>query len=410
MFTSLDSGLTLKSVASERDAERLITFNGQIFGDDVAALTRSLMLHHPHTRPDYWLYIEDQSEIVSALVLIPWEWRYAGVTLKAGEMGIVGTRESHRNRGLIRALDLRFKQLLRDNDFHLSPIQGIPYFYRQFGYEYALPLEAQWTLELRQLTAEPQPGYTVRLATLDDIPTLMRLYAEAASPLDLSAERDAATWRYLLEHAAGTATEAETWLLLDNAHHPVGYWRISRYGFGEGLIVSEASRLSVTAANALLVWLKQAALERHKPYIRFNLPASSDLIRIAQGYGAHDNGAYHWQIHVVDAARLLRQLTPVLESRLAASPFAGLNQRVYLNLYREAVELYFDHGQLRKVTTVPAQGAIRLPPNLLAPLVLGYRTRADLAAVYPDVSISGESQFLIDVLFPRMESFIYTNY
>lgn len=407
----LENGLTLKSITGPDDAERLIAFNASIFGAGVGAMTRSLIFHHPATRPDYWLYIEADGEIVSSLVLIPWEWRYDEVTLKSGEMGIVGTREDFRNRGLIRLLDAHFKELLRDGGFHLSHIQGIPYFYRQFGYEYALPLEEHWRAELHMISTQPDPGICFRLAAAEDIPTLSRFYEADAQRLTISAVRTADTWRYLLEHTAGTATEAEIWLL-EAGGQPLACCRIPREGFGEGLIIDEASRMEYQTAKTLLGWLKSVAVERRKPYIRLNLPETNDLLRVARSSGAYRAGGYQWQIHVVDAARLLRTLSPVLERRLADSPFANLTQTVSINLYRSGVELDFERGRLKAVTASAKslRSDINIPPNLLAPLALGYRSREEMAAFYPDLGIYGQSGLLIDTLFPKMRAFIHANY
>lgn len=412
---ALDNNLVLKSVANQQDIERLAAFNGQIFGQDVFEMTRSLILNHPPARPEYWLFIEDENsgQIVSSLALIPWQWRYEDVTLKAGEMGIVGTLETYRNKGLIRALDRRFKELLRQDDFDLSHIQGIPYFYRQFGYEYALPLTAAWEIELHNIPASAaESPYHFRLATVDDIPVLTRLYDEAAGSLDISTVREADIWRCIFEQPSGSALESEVWLVLDAAQQIVGYWRITEHGFGSGLQVCETSRLGNSAAIALLQQLKAAALERNKPNIRLNLPDNNDLVQVARGWGAHDVGSYAWQIHLVDVACLLRKLAPVLERRIAGSLFAGLSQKVNLNLYRETFELHFEDGKLVTVTNIGFQdgGDIRIPPNLLTPLLLGYRSREELCNSYPDVAIWGQAQHLIDVLFPKLQGFIYSNY
>jgi GNAT superfamily N-acetyltransferase len=109
-----------------------VCFRRQIFGEGVAGFSRSLILHHPHTRSDHWLFVEDENagQVVSSLVLIPWQWCYEDVTLKSGEVGIVATLESHRKRGLIRAQFARHRELLREGGYDLSHIQGIPYFYR----------------------------------------------------------------------------------------------------------------------------------------------------------------------------------------------------------------------------------------------------------------------------------------
>jgi hypothetical protein len=53
---------------------------------------------------------------------------------------------------------------------------------------------------------------------------------------------------------------------------------------------------------------------------------------------------------------------------------------------------------------------IHLPPLQLTPLVLGYRTAGELHASYPDVSVASPWRLLVDTLFPRVPSFIYTIY
>ena len=409
----LGNDLILKSVADERDVERLAAFNGIIHDEGVAAMTRELIHHHPHTRPEHWLFVEDEStaQIVSTLCLIPWTWRYEGVELKAGEMGIVGTLETYRHRGLVRILVARFDELLREGDFDLSPIQGIPYFYRRLGYEYALPLEADWRFELYQVPDTPS-GYSFCQATLDDLPVLMAMYDQAAADLSIHAVRDEAVWRYLFGPSLQTEMTAQTWLVQDRAGQVAGYFRLPERGFGQGLIINEVSQLSHDAALAVLGQLKTLAEERGKPYFRLNLPAGCALAQVARYHGARDAGTYAWQIRLPDVGRLLRKLAPVLERRIAASPFAGLTEQVCLNLYREAFEMRFERGRLAAVEPLGFKGwsGIRVPPTLAVPLLLGYRSRRELAQTHHDVLVWGEWQYLVDVLFPKVASFIYSHY
>ncbi len=413
----LDNGMVMKSIKDMQDVERLAAFNGQSFGEGVAGLTSALIMNHPATHPEHWLYVEDEAsgEIVSSLGLIPWVWRYEDVTLKVGEMGIVSTLEAYRNRGLIRALTARHQESMREEAFDLGAIQGIPYFYRQFGYEYAVPLEAHWNMQLHDIPdgwKEYHDSYGFRVATVEDIPVLMSLYNETTNSLNVSTVRSAEHWQYMFQHSVGTEMESETWLILDADKKPIGYWRIACYGFGSGLIVSETSRLSMAAAKGLLHWLKTAALQRDKPYIRLNLPPNNDLLQTARYGGAHNNGSYAWQIHLVDVARLLMKLKPVFERRIAASPLAGFTRTVLINLYREAFELTFDQGELLSVRSIGFSdgGGIRIPPLVFAQLVLGYRSREELKAIYPDISIWGEGQYLVDILFPKLDAFIYASY
>jgi predicted acetyltransferase len=411
------NSLVIKSIKDMPDVERLAAFNGQSFGEGVAGMTSSLIIHHPQTRPEHWLFVEDEasSDIVSSLGLIPWLWRYEDVMLKVGEMGIVSTREAYRNRGLVRALTARHQETMREEGFDLGAIQGIPYFYRQFGYEYAMPLEAHWHVQLHSIPdtwKAHDNAYTVRAATSDDIPALMPLCQAVTTNLNISAVRSADNWRFMFQYSVGTEIECETWLLLDADGQIIGYWRIAHHGFGDGLIVNETSRLSMAAAKVVLHWLKMTAIQQEKPYIRLNLPPNNDLLQTARTAGAHNNGTYAWQIHLVDVARLLMKLKPVLERRLVASLLAGLSRRLLINLYREAFELTFEQGKLLSVRSIgfSNEGEIRIPPLLLAQLVLGYRSCEELKAIYPDVSVWGESLYLVDTLFPKLEAFIFPTY
>jgi GNAT superfamily N-acetyltransferase len=414
---ALKDNLVLKSVASEQDIERVAAFHGVIHDQGVAGMVRELILHHPNTRPEHWLYVEDEEteQVVSSLCLIPWTWRYQGVEIKAGEMGIVGTLDAYRRRGLIRALVARFKELLRKGGYDLIQIQGIPYFYRQFGYEYAMPLEGGWHIQLHQI-ADPPEGeaapYTFRLATAQDTPALVRLYDDAAQDLDIHAARSEAEWRYLFGPSTKTEMDAQTWLMMDEQDQVVGYARVPKGEFGKGLIVNEVSRLSPEVALAALRFFKKLSIERGNPYVRLNVPQACTLIQTARYLGAHDAGRYAWQIHLVDVACLLRKLAPVFERRIAASSLAGLSKTVCLNLYREAFDLRFERGKLAAVEALGFRdgGHIRLPPLLLAPLLLGYKSRQELADTYPDFSAGGENQLLVEILFPKVESFIYTVY
>jgi hypothetical protein len=415
---SLRDSLVLKSVADKRDVERVAELQGLIHGPGVADIVHELILNHPHTQPEQWLYVEDEntSQVVSSLCLIPWKWRYEDVELWAGEVGFVGTLEAYRHRGLVRAQFARHAELLREGSYDLSHIQGIAYFYRQFGYQYALPLEGGWRVEphLVPETAKGAPvaRYTFRQATTDDLATLMRLYDDAAHELSISTVRDRGTWRYLLGPSTRTEMTAETWLVLDSAGAPVGYLRIPEHGFGQGLNVGEVSCLSAESALAVLGQLKTLAVERKKPYIRLNIPANSALVQTARHLGAHDAGTYAWQIHVPNVGRLLRKLAPILERRIAASPFARLTQNLCFNLYREAFEMRFQDGKLIAVESLGfcERSGIRVPPFLAAPLLLGWRSREELAHIHPDLSTGKEWQYLADILFPKVDSFIYTVY
>jgi len=407
----------MRTVANEEDVERVAAFNAIIHNESVGETVRRICYHHPSIRPGDFIFVENEKtgQVVSSLSCNPWRWRYDGEELLAGEMGFVGTLEPYRGRGLVRAQVGLFKEMLRERGYHLSHIQGIPYYYRQFGYEYALPLETDVRLGLYQVPSLPEDGeptHTCRLAVQTGFPALARLYAEATQDIDIYAERDEAIWRYLWKQTPGTEMEAEVWLVEDRAGQPAGYFRVQKHPFGEGLTPNEVSRLSHDAALTVLRQLAALARERGKPYIRLNLPAGCTLVQEALALGAHDRGSYAWQIHIPDPAHLLRAIGPALERRVAASAYAGLTTDLRTHLFRKTLLMRWRDGRLADVTWTDqsAGWTLRLPPPLLAPVILGHWSWQELARTRPDVAVAGEWVPLLDVLFPSMRAYIYQIY
>jgi hypothetical protein len=411
----LGDGLRLVAVESDGDVERLAQFNGRVHDDEVAVFTRRLLREHPHTQRHHWLLVERGAggPIVSALCLIPWDLSLDGVLLRSGEMGIVGTDPACRRRGLVRRLVAAFDALLAAEGFDLTHIQGIPYFYRQFGYSYAVPLVPDFRVPLDALLRlPPAAGLRLRPAVAGDIPRLAALGRELSAPLGagLHSVRSDAVWRYLV--GGQTAGEGETWCVERGADGVIGYFRLHRRGFGPGLIVSEVSPLAGPECLALFAGLGRRAEADGKPWVKLELDPESEIVALGRSLGGSAVSAYAWQFRFVDPAALLRKLAPVLELRIAASAHRGYSGCLAISVYREAWSLEWNDGALIRVDRRdPAeQVSVRIPPDVLVPLVLGYRSVAELAAFTHDVRVDAAAASIVEALFPRRRSFIYTIY
>ncbi len=418
-FKKLDNGLVMKSVSSMEDVDRLVVFNELVFPDEesVGRLIKTLILNHPNTVPDYFIFIEVESEkrIVSSLCLIPWIWRFENVEIKSGEMGAVGTLKEYRDKGLIRKLNERFVEMLKRDNFDTTHIQGISFFYKQFGYEYAIPLEMWYRLDLHLIPntlSSEQQILSFRKAIVEDIPTLMSLYNQIIEELDIKSIRNEEIWHFLLSPALKFDPTMEIWIILDKTENIKGYFRITQEGFGKGLIVTEVSNLTYNMARAVIKKLKGLSIKHNKPYLRFNIYENSVLVETALSMGANTFDHYAWQIYFVDLKKFVKKISPVLEQRIKDSPFAGLTENFIINTYRETLELRFVKGEIKEVNLMRTSDInhINIPPNLIIPFILGYRTREDLLQYNHDFLYEKKWEFLIDVLFPKMKSFIYPIY
>ena len=135
------------------------------------------------------------------------------------------------------------------------------------------------------------------------------------------------------------------------------------------------------------------------------------LFRSQQRGEIHDLGTYAWQVHVPDFAALLCAIGPVLERRLARSPFAGLSRSLTLCFYRESVQLEFAEGRVVEVAEGgPCDHGICFPPLTFIPVLFGWRTIEQMHAAYPDLSVPDEDKLLVETLFPAMAGFLYPSY
>src|SRR3989442_16025578 len=185
MLRDLGDGLVMRR-ATEADADRLGAFNADVLrgqdGRDPApwmdAWTRGLISgRHPTFRADSALLVEDTraKAIVSSMVLLSHTWTYGGVPVSVGQPEIVGTRAEFRGRGLVRAMFEVVHGWCAERGHQLLVINGIPWFYRQFGYEMALELGGGPRLYTPGLAAgvrQTRPPYRLRPATDPDAPVL----------------------------------------------------------------------------------------------------------------------------------------------------------------------------------------------------------------------------------------------
>lgn len=314
----LDDSLVLRSVQSDVDIVRFTEFNRTVNGADQGATCEALLRSHPSVRHErFWMVEDEQSgEVVSTTCLIPLRCRLGPVALAVAMLEMVVTHPAYRKRGLVRAQIDHFHQTVAEQGFDLAVIEGIPYYYRQFGYGYALDHWAADFLPTTRVPAMPELGSVeLRAATTDDIPWLQRFHDRAAAAYTLHVQRDAADWRYLLQAAHYPI------YLLQSAQDiaPSGYvsaWR--RGDAGETVVLMESVIPLAESALALLRGLRATCRE-----VWIGHAAQNTLTQVARTLGAQPLEADQWLLRIPDIPGLWRKFAPLFAERLAAGAWAG---------------------------------------------------------------------------------------
>jgi len=185
----LGNGLVLRWSTSD-DVDRLAACMARAFGKpgepdlSLARMVRRYMRgDYPFMSPADFALVEDTSRsdrpVVAGACYLREEWTYDGIPLPVGRPEIVGSDPDYRNGGLVRAVfDLIHERAAAERTL-LQGITGIEYFYRQFGYEYALDLGGGVRVPIESIPGraadEPEP-YRVRKAVPDDVDAIDACY------------------------------------------------------------------------------------------------------------------------------------------------------------------------------------------------------------------------------------------
>jgi hypothetical protein len=161
-------------------------------------------------------------------------------------------------------------------------------------------------------------------------------------------------------------------------------------------------------------------LARQTPTAKADTPPLSELALIfGRTHPAYDvlgeklapfyEEPYAWYVRVEDVPGFVRHAAPILEERLVASILWGHSGELIVDFYRGGLRLQFDQGRLAAAEPWrwPGYGndaQAGCPAPVFLQLLFGYRSLAELRAIYPDVWAEEEAALLINVLFPRQQS------
>ncbi len=406
------SDFTIRTANWNTDCARLESlFDAVFLPEQVGKFASTLFQHHPESNHACWFMAEHKrsGQLAAAFTLIPWHWTWFGKDITVAEQGVVATLPEFRGLGLQRRLNAAFDEELKTRAADLAIIQGIPGFYHTFDYYYALPIDNHINLEWRQIPDAAFNKLKFRQAKLSDVAFLMAQEQSAAQIFDSTNTRDEKTWQYLLTHSKETEYGSDVWIGENNGA-PQVFFRRNYTGFGDGMIISEASEcLTYSQALEILSFLKQLNADIQKPYLRLNLSNDASLSRVAFQLGAPKGEPYGFQIKIVDHRRWLEKQSELFTNRLKHSALKDFTGVLRLDLFRQAIDIAFDNGHCRHVTNAneheTTSANVCIPLNLAPALFLGRHSWRELRKTRPDLICDNPiGKIFMDTLFPKITS------
>jgi len=442
----LGNGLILRWSTVE-DTEKIAQLTSMVFRDKADEPPNRYIMNeirellggnHPlMSSGDYGL-IEDTSRegspVVACTCLWHNRWDYEGIPFDVGQPEIVGSDPNYRNRGLIRSL-FEMVHARSEAEGHLvQGITGIPYFYRQFGYEYALDLDGERKVYISQIPngkdGESEP-YSIRPAREADLPFIRDLYNLRRSRGMISSIIPDKYWLYEI-HKKGNPVEERyprIQMIVNATGTMQGYVFVGAGRRSNGtkfLVFAPFDVLPTVNLQAMMPSVLRALLryaEETPIFWRHTDKQAEPLQQLILSLGtthpvydalgkalmAYSQPPYAWYIRVPDLPAFLRHIAPVLEQRLVGSVVGRYTGELRLNFYRGGLRMVFEQGHLTtvedwRVPLYEENTSAGFPPLVFLKLLFGYRSLDELRYMYPDVWSTSEAEAVLNTLFPRKPS------
>lgn len=405
---ALPGGLVLRT-ARPTDADeiaRLLTERG----DAADGIDARLVLGDPDAGPDAMAVVVDGTRVVSTIALLDEVVTAAHaeetISLPTGVVELVATDRGYEGRGLVTALMGWAHERSARQGHVLQVIIGIPYFYRRFGYSYALRRPARRPLRSHWRPSAAAAKVNVRPATLADIPVLAGLQDATQMAADVRMAHSSACWRWLLARTGTVQLVAE----VDG--EPVGAAR-STPPEEDIVVIGEIAARTPEAAEALLQFAVRAADEVSMVHADERAGSIGGAVVAAAGEPLPHHDLWYY-VRVPDPAALLDALRPVLSARLAAAPDIPATGTALVSLYESSLVFPWAHGEVGPIATGGAvQGPVSaggsgVPPDAFARLVLGDGAIA-VETHFPDANL-GPQRDLMAALFPPLRADLLTFY
>ncbi len=395
------------------------------------SVRRMMRGDYPLMGPNDYAVIEDTHKegnpIVACTCLWRQTWEYAGLPFEIGRPEFVATDANYRRRGLVRVLFDMVHQRSANEGHPVTAITGIPYFYRQFGYEYALDLGGKRTTFITQV-AEAKDGepeaYTLREATSEDIPVMQESYGRRRASSLVWTRIPDSYWYYELEAwriQPEWGRTSNVQMIVDSTGVVHGYMLMAPKRWGSSLTIWGFESMPGVNLRAMLSPVLRAlkALGEQMPTAQPDTKAFNAItFLVGRSHPIYDalgelvqakEEPYAWYVRVPDLPAFLRLIAPVLEKRLADSYIAGYTGEIRLDFYRRGLRMIFDKGRLTtaenwQVPIYDSNAGGGFPELVFLQVVFGHRSIEELRHAFPDVWVNDETGYALNVLFPARES------
>jgi hypothetical protein len=308
----------------------------------------------------------------------------------------------------------------------VQAITGIPYYYRQFGYEMALDLAGRrfgYEANVPKLKEGEEEPYRIRPATEADLGFVAEVYEYAIQRHATACKRTPEIFKYELDgQSENNANHYVMLIIQDKSGKPVGYFQHSSYLGETGLtaiwyeLKRGVSWLEVTPGVVRYLWNKGKEYAqrdgRDCTSFGFMLGAQHPTYQALGDRLPTVRDPYAWYLRVADLPGFLNHIKPALEKRLAESIASGHSREIKISFYRDGLRMVIEKGRIsaleRWKPTPDDSGVMAFPDQTFLQVLFGYRSYDELQYTFADCWCDDEEvRALINIIFPNKLSDVF---
>ena len=346
-------------------------------------------------------------EAVNGLVVIDSRMRLLDSEVRLAGIGGVNTEPRHRRKGYMRALMEDTLGYMKEQDYDVSMLFGIPNFYDKFGYVSCLA-ELRVTVSTRDAErgAARLPGYSLRRLRRHDFVEVVALYNDRNRHRSCSAIRDGGQF-IRFQKGSRYYQEADGFAARDSAGSLVAY---AAYDRSEDAVnVVEVESRSPVCYTVLLHRFAKMAIDRRCGQITFYLPPDHPFADFLRSCGCEVSVSYFksggGMMRVINQDSLLAKLQGSFEDRLSRSQFRDQALRLEF-----ATDLGTTQVVVGGLKGAPAgRGStyrLAMPQQRLMQLLVGHRSPGGLLGE-PGVEAPAGAEPILSALFAGPHPYLY---
>jgi len=396
---------------TEEELKAIINLNMVVHQEEILeAFIRRISLKHPRKNEILWFYIKDnkKNKLVSSICLTPLDWQIEDIALPICEMEFVGTLEEYRGKRFIKTLNDLYENVMEQNGYILSVIRGIPYYYRNLGYEYTSSLDDRIMISVSKIPQIDYKQITIRKADLRDLSFIESKYKEFHQNFYIYNRFDLECFKFKYFNEEFDSETRSTYVF-EEAGELKNYFSIGKSYDNQNYEII-CPDLTKRQMNMLLRFIINLGNYSKEDIMILSISEASLLFSYIKSLGGLPFSSYGWQVKIPNLKRFFQIIKKLIEERLEKTEFKGLKRTVAISNYQETFKLIFNNGKIEAIEVKKeypsAQNTdLRIPGALLFKLLLGDRTIKEINYIIKDALVSNSSKSLIETMFPKKLSF-----